>query len=383
MLVPPPPGGPLYPSISQAPRRRLAPLLVLAVGCTGADSGAVDTGPASAALTSLVALSADEVLANVTVSEAGELACGGATRAVPAGTSDLYLAGVPPGATATCVVTAGDAEATADVVMPGLAAAGLVLFDNAHGEQSGNADWVIDDNAPSPSPSSPSGAEDWKGAYSSFGYDTWRNGYTVRTNTGDLDAHALADVQVLVLPEPNQRLDEGELGAVAAFVQRGGGLVLIIDHHESDRDGDGVDSTHVADDLYEALGVGTRVAPESADVGTEYNSTSSAGDPADPVLHGRNGDVSKVDFYDAAAFALAGFPGDRPVLWLGPNAGDDNAGARVVASYAGSGRVLGIADSAPADDGTGAADEALYASWEEADGAALYLGAVDWAAGVR
>ena len=117
---------------------------------------------------------------------------------------------------------------------------------------------------------------------------------------------------------------------------------------------------------------------DASDVGTEYNNTATAGDPADPVLHGRNGDVTKVDFYDASAFVLAGLPTDRPVLWLGPSAGDDAAGARVVAAYAGAGRVIAIADSAPADDGTGDEYDELYDSWTEADDAALYLNAVDW-----
>ncbi len=366
------------PSLSRAA------CVLLITGCTGVVDDPEVTGDATLAVT---ALSPDEVVAEISLPVDGTLACGAASRTVVAGTWTVYLAVLEPGAdmtcTASCSAPDGDKQATADVVMPAVRSAGKVVFDNSHGEQAGNADWVIDDDDPSPSPSSPSGPDSWTGAYSSFGYGLWLDGYTLSTNTRWISPDTLADAQVLVLPEPNTALDADEMDAIVAFVARGGGVVLITDHHLSDRDFDGVDSTNVADSLFAALGVGTRQASDASDVGTEYNYTASAGDPADPVLHGRNGDVTQVDFYDASAFTLSGLPGDRPVLWLGPNAGDDSKGARVVATYAGAGRVLSIGDSAPADDGTGDPYDDLFASWNEADDAALYLNAVDWAAGVR
>ena len=356
----------------------LTPLLL--AGCEAAEN--VEGGGDDASLY-VAALSADELVATVSATGDGTLACGSASHSVSAGNAYVYLAGLPPGETTLCTLTVGSASASAEVTPPEAVAPGSVVFDAGHGEQSGNADWVIDDDVPEPKPANPASREDWTGAYSSYGFDLYSLGYSLTTLTGSISESSLSGVQAIVLPEPNQSLEAGELTALTEFVLAGGGLVLITDHHDSDRDHDNVDSTDVADQIFEALGVGTRQASDLSDVDEDHNDSSAAGDPADPVTHGRGGTVKQVDFYDASAFTLSGLPGDRAVLWLDNHGGEDDLGARVVATYAGAGRVLSISDSAPADDGTGDPYDELYDSWEEANDAELYLNAVDWAAGVR
>lgn len=70
-------------------------------------------------------------------------------------------------------------------------AAPKALFDNAHAETAGNADWVIDNDQPVPSPAqSGIGANTagtfWTGAISSWGVDLVKRGYTVHTSTSAL-----------------------------------------------------------------------------------------------------------------------------------------------------------------------------------------------------
>jgi len=363
----------------------LLPGLLLGLAChsasPGDDSAAGTPGQATLVLS---ALSPDEAAARVGLSQDGTVQCGALSFTASAGSTMVYLAGLPSGQTTSCTATSpGDDPASATVTLPTATSPGLSLFDNAHGEQSGNADWVIDDNSPDPSPADPSGPDAWKGAYSSFGYALLGLGYSLRTNTGTLSAETLAGVQVLVLPEPNQSLSAAELGAVSDFVQGGGGLVLITDHHGSDRDGDGVDSTDVADALLQAMGARVQQASESLDVSQEDNTTGTTALAGDPVLRGRSGAVNQFDLYNASAFTVSGLPDSRVVLYRQGHAGDASQGARVAAAWVGAGRVLCVSDSAPADDGTGASGETLYQSWTEADDAALFTNGVDWAAGVR
>ena len=96
-----------------------------------------------------------------------------------------------------------------------------VLFDDAHAEQAGNADSIIDSNMPTPSPSSPTAGTDWNGAYSSFGVALYKDGDTLETlppggqlTYGSGGAQDLSHFQVLVLPEPNDTLSASEIQAI-------------------------------------------------------------------------------------------------------------------------------------------------------------------------
>ncbi len=365
----------------------LAPLSVMASACTatkpGADSG--DSSPAAQGTGTLtaVALSPDEIAATVDF-DGATVTCGAATASANAA-GHAYVAGVTPGTTVSCTASSELATTTpVSVTMPGTTSAGVVLFDDDHEEQAGNADWIIDDDMPNPSPASPTTAEDWTGAYSDFGFAVRGLGYTVRTNTRAITTDTLADVQVLVLPEANSSFSSSELGAIGAFVQRGGGLILISNHHVSDRNGDGVEPTAIADDVLTAVGATPREASDTLDVDTEYNNTGSYGPVGDPILHGRNGNVHEFDMFSASAFTVTGVPTDRPVLWINGHSGDDAYGVRVAAAYSGAGRVLCVPDSAAADDGTGTpGNDAMYDAWTGMDNAALFLNGVDWAANVR
>ena len=262
-----------------------------------------------------------------------------------------------------------------------------VLFDNSHGEQAGNADWVIDDNSPSPSPAAPSSEASWSGAYSAWGfalYDTAR--YQVQTlpgsgtlTFGTAGAQDLSNYCAVILPEPNNRISGAELQALESYVAAGGGLFLIADHEGSDRDNDGWESYTVLNelaDLEQAWGwrfdAQDFTFPQQDDVVV---------DEREPLLHGPFGDVARVGFYGATSLRIvpADNPRMRPILWRPNQSG--NAGLLIAAGFYGAGKVVLIGDSAPADDGTAnPGNMNIFDSWNDGDedNAAFFLNATAW-----
>ncbi len=270
----------------------------------------------------------------------------------------------------------------------------VVLFDASKGATAGNADWVIDDDAPEPSPASPSKETDWKGAYSAWAFDLWKSGeYVVRTIppgskiTGDSQGFVfdLAHADVLVLPEPNNPLSKAEKEAILDFVSGGGGLFMIADHKGSDRDGDGWDAPRVLNDLLDQNPVqadpfGFRIANDSLNDAPDQNLLD---DPTDPVLHGPFGDVEGVGYYAGSTLRITAKGDQAKALAWKTGAPHGTEGVTFVVSHFGAGRVACIGDSSPADDGTGAKGDNLYDSWSAAGGetnAILFLNATAWLA---
>ena len=198
------------------------------------------------------------------------------------------------------------------------------LFDNFHAEQAGNADWVIDDQQPAPSPSqsaivSSTPRTYWTGAISSWGVDLVKRGFTVTTNnaaftfgepSNPLD---LANFDVLIVPEPNTLFSPAEASAILAFVYEGGGLVAIGDHDVSDRNNDGFDSPKIwnAMDPTRLLGVhwGSTGDPNANIVQTSFNVNPAA---TDSITRGPEGDVSALAFHNGTTFSI--HPTDNPTV---------------------------------------------------------------------
>lgn len=128
----------------------------------------------------------------------------------------------------------------------------LVLFDNSHGETTGDADWVLD------------------GGFSEFADDLVSLGYTVREYRGvdkngdgiiryfddrqaeNIDKNeavityeAIKDADVFIMAEPNRPLSKLEYAALKKFVDSGRGIYLIGDHYNSDRNFNTWDSTEI------------------------------------------------------------------------------------------------------------------------------------------
>ena len=128
-----------------------------------------------------------------------------------------------------------------------------VLFDDTKAETAGNADWIISTSMPDPTAQNPAPTResDWTGALSAWGVALQRTGnYQLATlppsgsitygNSGN--AQDLSHYNAFVLPEPNVLFTAAEKTAIMTFVHNGGGLFMISDHNNSDRNNDGADS---------------------------------------------------------------------------------------------------------------------------------------------
>ncbi|MEV6836605.1 hydrolase [Streptomyces sp. NPDC051133] len=270
-----------------------------------------------------------------------------------------------------------------------------ILFDNAHAETAGNADWIISTSQPDPlgQDSSPSAETDWTGALSSWGVALQKTGeYSLKTlpsgsslSYGGSSSTDLSNFDTLVLPEPNTLFTSAEKTAIMNFVKNGGGLFMVSDHTGSDRNNDGADAVKILNDLMTNNSVDSTdpfgFSIDSLNIASGYPAAIS--DSTDPVLHGSFGTVTKSLFANGTTATLK--PADNSsVKGLVYRSGySGNTGAFFLTSTFGSGRIAFWGDSSPIDDGTGQSGNTLYDGWNDsgATNAALALNATAWLAG--
>ncbi|MFJ9820399.1 hydrolase [Streptomyces sp. NPDC101151] len=270
-----------------------------------------------------------------------------------------------------------------------------ILFDNAHAETAGNADWIISTSQPDPlgQDSSPSAETDWTGALSSWGVALQKaGGYSLKTlpsgsslGYGGSSATDLSNFDTLVLPEPNTLFTTAEKTAIMNFVKNGGGLFMISDHTGADRNNDGEDAVEIFNDLMTNNSVDSTdpfgFSVDSLSISSDHPSAIS--DSGDPVLHGSFGTVTKslIASGTTATLKPADNSGVKGLLYRTGYSG--NTGAFFLTSTFGSGRVAFWGDSSPIDDGTGQSGNTLYDGWNDtsATNAALALNATAWLAG--
>ncbi|MEU6284195.1 hydrolase [Streptomyces sp. NPDC047028] len=270
-----------------------------------------------------------------------------------------------------------------------------ILFDNAHAETAGNADWIISTSQPDPlgQDSSPSAETDWTGALSSWGVALQKTGdYSLKTlpsgsslSYGGSSSTDLSNFDTLVLPEPNTLFTGAEKTAIMNFVKNGGGLFMISDHTGADRNNDGEDAVEVLNDLMTNNSVDSTdpfgFSIDSLNIASGYPAAIS--DSSDPVLHGSFGTVTKSLIANGTTATLkpADDSGVKGLVYRSGYSG--NTGAFFLTSTYGSGRVAFWGDSSPIDDGTGQSGNTLYDGWNDsgATNAALALNATAWLAG--
>ncbi len=280
-------------------------------------------------------------------------------------------------------------------ISPGATAGKVVLFDHAHSQDAGTSgNWRVDDNHPLPSPSVPTSETSWNGQLSSWGYELFLAGHTIRSNTSDISSAQLADVDMLVIVEPQDRFTATEIAAIDQFVFNGGSLFTVANHNASDRNSNGWDSPSIfggysIPHIFDPVGSDTETFM-GARFGLHYHvkdegNNSITGtftyldtDPTNPVLYGPFGDVSAVIYH----------VGDVMSLWPTANGDLSDVGALIskdggsphVAAWSryGLGRVVGYGDSSSCADGTGS--ESHNNNWLEAgsDNRSFFLNASTW-----
>ena len=272
------------------------------------------------------------------------------------------------------------------------------LFDATKAESSGNGDWVIDadlhnlgySNGPAivgqgsesnpqryPTPAqstitSTSPETTWEGALSSWAIDLVKKGYEVETLSynglityGDSsNPQDLSHYKVFVVDEPNIQFTASEKTAILQFVYHGGGLFMISDHDQSDRNNDGWDSPHIWNDLMSTNSVLVNPFGITFDY-NNYSGTYSniANISTDSILHGVMGNVTEVQWSNGTTMTLSPTSNSSVKGLVYKTGTSGNTNVLCARARYGAGKVFAMGDSSPADDGTGDPNDQLYDGW--------------------
>jgi len=301
---------------------------------------------------------------------------------------------------AALAVTAGTALSLSTSAHPARAATTYnVLFDNAHAETAGNADWIISTSQPDPlnQNPNPSSETSWTGAISAWGVALQRTGrYSLKTlpsgnsiTYGGGGAEDLSKFNAFVIPEPNIRFTTAEKTAIMKFVQSGGGLFMISDHTGSDRNNDGWDSPKILNDLMSNNSVDSSdpfgFSIDSLNIGNENPDVIGSAAAGDSIIDGPFGTATGTIIRNGTTVTLK--PGDnstvRGEIYRTGYSPSGTTGAAVATSTFGSGRVMFIGDSSTIDDGTGQSGNTLYNGWTDPAGtdSTVMLNGTEWLAG--
>src|SRR5512140_2438879 len=288
-------------------------------------------------------------------------------------------------------------------------AGGKVLFDALHAQMAGNADWVIDEDTcgspaqfPTPAQSgiTSSTAETyWSGAFSSFGIALVKGGYQVETlpRTGRIsygdatNAQDLSNYKVFIIPEPNIRFTTAEKTALIAFVQNGGGLFMISDHDNSDRNNDGWDSPEIFNDLMASTswGIHFQSTGEANNWFNDNPDSKYTTDTTSPIVYtgpfGACAAGKGLGLFGATSLTLnpAANANAKGHIWMTTGTVGSNTQVTFATSAFGAGRIAALGDSSPSEDATNSCGHTTYEGWNMTtfDNAKIHLNAVAWLAG--
>jgi len=271
-----------------------------------------------------------------------------------------------------------------------------ILFDASKAEAAGNADWVIDAdqnnigffNGPAqiggtesnaqriPTPiqttiTSTSLETTWMGGISAWGIDCVKKGYMVEslpyngqiTYGQSSNAQDLSNYKVYIVCEPNILFTTAQKTAMMQFVQNGGGLFMVCDHANSDRNGDNYDSQMIWNDFILNNPIQNNAFGFKFDsVDVSQISTNLAALATDTLLHGPFGNVTSLEFNGGTTMTLTPTANAnvKGVIYKNGSSTTGNTNAMMVRSRYGLGKVAALGDSSPADDGTGDPNDALF-----------------------
>jgi hypothetical protein len=294
-----------------------------------------------------------------------------------------------------------------------------VLFDAKKAQMAGNADWVVDADQfnigtgsggimqtgsgseanpqryPTPAQSgitSTTSETFWKGGLSAWGVACAKLGYTVETlpYNGTItygsttNAQDLSKYKIYVVCEPNIKYTAAEKTAILQFVQNGGGLFMIADHTVSDRNNDGWDSPAIWNDLLNTNTIAANPFGITFDLANfSQTTTNFASLPSNTVLHGSAGNPTKMKFANGTSMTLnkTKNPNALGLVFKTGSSTTGTTGVMLATSKFGTGKVVGLGDSSPADDGTGDTGDALYNGWTVdagGDHARIIMNATIW-----
>ncbi len=198
-----------------------------------------------------------------------------------------------------------------------------VLFDNAHAESIGNANWTI------------------TGGYSDFADTIKAMGYSVDENKNQkITLDYLKKYDAFIVPEPNTKFAADEEQAIVEYVKSGGGLYMIADHAGADRNNDGWDAVKIFNNFCSPFGL--KFADQWVKKEMPVRGKLEQDDITYKVKYCGTWGGTVLEIVDASIA--------RGHIYLSSNNG---GGAYIATANYGSGRVVAYGDSSPFDDGTG------------------------------
>jgi hypothetical protein len=268
------------------------------------------------------------------------------------------------------------------------------LFDATKAQTAGNADWILDANSgtisrfPTPAQSgitSTTSENYWQGANSYWGVDLVKQGHNVEqlppgtaiTYGSTSNPQDLSNYDVYIVVEPNIKYTTAEKTAILNFIQNGGGLFMISDHDISDRNNDGFDSPTIWNDLMSANPFGFKfdLANFSQTSSNRLSVTTNT------ILNGALGAVSSIKYSAGTSMTINSTTKAKGLIWKTGSSQSTTGLLALQATY-GTGRIVAVGDSSPADDGTGQPGNNLFFGWTDLSGAhrKLHLNASLWLA---
>jgi|GEM_PF-3922454 len=217
------------------------------------------------------------------------------------------------------------AFATACVGASGLYAAETkaVLFDNAHLQSIGNANWTT------------------TGGFSDFADTVKGMGYAVDENKNQkITLDYLKKYDAFVIPEPNIKFAPEEEQAIVEYVKGGGGLYMIADHAGADRNNDGWDAVKIFNNFSTPFGM--KFAEKWVKKEMPVRGKIEQNEITHKVKYCGTWGGTVIDILDPA---LA-----KGQIFLSEA---NSGGPYLATSNYGEGRVVAFGDSSPFDDGTG------------------------------
>ncbi len=281
-----------------------------------------------------------------------------------------------------------------------------VLFDNAHAQTAGAADWVID------------------GGFSDFANALANDGYYVKElrKSGAITYADLSGYDVFVIAEPNVPFKTSEQAAMKQYVENGGSIFFIGDHYNADRNKNRWDGSEVIngyrrgawEDPAKGMSTEERNSAAMKDVVSSdwlsdnfgvrfrYNALGDinannivAPDQAFGITQG----VSSFAMHAGSTLAITDPSKAKGIVYLPqtkdawPNAVDQGVyngggvaeGPYVAVSKVGAGKAAFVGDSSPVEDATPkylreetGAKKTTYDGFKEVDDGKLLVNAVNW-----
>lgn len=282
-----------------------------------------------------------------------------------------------------------------------------ILFDAAHAQTAGNADWTLDEDScgtaqrfPTPDQSSITSATAetyWNGAHSAMGVDLVKKGFHVeslpvgaRISYGDgTNVQDLSHYNIFVMPEPNIALTSAEITAIRNFVQNGGGLFMIADHAGSDRNNDGIDAAGVFNALMGSPSLfGITYNDNSADKTFGWFDDHPDGnftiDTTSPIIwtgaFGVPSSSRGLGLFGSSSMTLTGAA--KGHVWKTTSTHDTSTGVTFATSTYGTGRIAAIADSSVTEDATNNCGHSTFLGYNDPsyDNGLLVANGIAWLA---